>query len=842
MIEELVARVWTNPAFREQHSLINAAWLRRELKVASDGLIDERVLMQSAQAAAILSTSADPAHLKAAFSTAACAADLGRAQLPGLDGVLRIVLTRMGNFPALRTAPVVDQFGRLPTRLAVDEELRREGNRVGFGPNSLELTDFQRTLWKVLQSGDNVAISAPTSAGKSFVLQAFLRDRAHAGALTTAVYLVPSRALIAEVGDAVSAWIREEGLDQLSLVTIPLSAGTALKQPCIYVLTQERMQAILTSHPEFVADLIVCDEAQGVEDGARGVLLQNVVDQLLERRPSAQTVFAGPNIRNLQAFGTMFSLKLLREVESRAPSVVQNLILVNTRSLEAGRITVCRLADGEESALGGDDLGRALPSIRERLVRVAERFGADKPSILYANGPADAEGVAKGLRDVFGEVELTDRLRDLISLAKSAVHASYDLAPCLEHGVGFHYGRIPALVRRGIEAAFAEGDVRFLVTTSTLIQGVNFPAANLFACKPRKGSSKNLEVGEFWNLAGRAGRLGKEFQGNIFLIDYHEWAVRYADQPNETEVTSSIGRALRDDLDDILACANETDPPLETEGRMALEATFARLLSDHMSGRLGATLDRFAVSVADRNSLAAALEQARGRVTLPLPVLAASPTVSAIRQQRLAAYLLSEIRGGGAKRLEELTPRHPRDPDAFLRLAEIFKVCHRQLLSLQAPKLHSRMAAIAVRWMRGEPVPRIVDENHRRNGGADIAKSIRDTLDDIEQQIRFKYLRLTSCYLAVLAHVLRETGHQGIAERLPDLGGFLEVGAADGTMVSFIGAGISRVTARVLTDAAMDKDMDTPTAMRWLRAQDLEPLLPSPLMRDEVQLALRGAV
>src|SRR3546814_5913084 len=101
----------------------------------------------------------------------------------------------------------------------------------------------------------------------------------------------------------------------------------------------------------------------------------------------------------------MFSLKLLREVESRAPSVVQNLILVNTRSLEAGKITVGRLADGEASPLGGDDLRRPLPSIRERLVRVAERFGADKPSILYANGPADGEGVAQGLKDVFGEVE-----------------------------------------------------------------------------------------------------------------------------------------------------------------------------------------------------------------------------------------------------------------------------------------------------------------------------------------------------------------------------------------------------------------------------------------------------
>jgi hypothetical protein len=645
--------------------------------------------------------------------------------------------------------------------------------------------------------------------------------------------------LIGQVGDTIAGWKREDSIEQLSLVTIPISADVPLREPAIYVVTQERMQAIIGSHPEFKADLIICDEAQGVEDGARGVLLQNVVDRLLTRNPDAQIVFAGPNIRNLQAFGAMFNIKLLQEVESRAPSVVQNLILVNTRSLEAGKVTIERMSSGAHTSVGSADLQRPLPSIKERLVRVAERFGRDKPSILYANGPADAEGVASGLKDVFGEARLAESVQDLINLSKSAVHSKYDLAPCLQHGIGFHYGRIPALVRRGIETAFAEGHIRYLVTTSTLIQGVNFPAANLFVCKPKKGSNTSLETGEFWNLAGRAGRLGKEFQGNIFLIDYQDWDIKYVDQPNEIEVCSAVGRALHDNLQDIIAIANDANPPLETDARVSLEAAFARLFSDHMSGKLTDTLNRYDIPDADRRPLVAALEAAKDLVQLPLSVIEESPTVSAIRQQRLANYLASEIKGGGVKRLEELTPRHPRDDDAFLRLSEVFKVCHRQLLSLQAPKLHSRMAAIAVRWMRGDPVPQIVDENHRRSGGSDFAKIIRDTLKDIEQEIRFKYLRLSACYLVVLAHVLRTTGFENVASRLPNLPSYLEVGAADQTMVSFIGLGISRVTARELTDSAMDKNMDTPATINWLRGQNLEALLPSLLMREEVERALR---
>lgn len=838
MIDRLADRVWENPTFHNQRAALSTAWLQRELGLSGTTQPTNVEFIQAVQAATILAGSEQPERRRAAFAIAACAADLARDRLPGLDGALRIVLARMGNFPAIETSPVVESFGRLPIQVALSEELRREANTVFLGRLPLELTDFQRQLWSVLEAGENVAISAPTSAGKSFVLQAFLRSRARAGTLSAGCYLVPSRALIAQVSDAIADWRRQDELRDLALVTVPLPAEAVLRTPAIYVLTQERMQAILTSHPEFVADVIICDEAQSVEDGARGVLLQNVIDELLTRAPHAQTVFAGPNIRNLAAFGSIFDIKLLREVESRSPSVVQNLILVNTRSLQTGRLALERYADGIGTDLGETGVERPLPSIKERLVRVAEKFGQSKPSIVYANGPADAEGVAKGLADVFEPKEPTKRVQELIALSKSAVHNQYDLAACLERGVGFHYGRIPAIVRRGIEAAFAEGEIQYLVTTSTLIQGVNFPAANLFVCKPRKGNNLQLEPAEFWNLAGRAGRLGKEFQGNIFLIDYQDWDVKHADHGSDLDVRSSIKRTLEADLSGVAACALETDPPLETEKRLSLESTFARLLSDRMNGRLERTLDRCNILGQDRADLTRALDSARKHVSLPPDVIAASPTVSALRQQRLADYLGSEIRGGGARRIAELMPRHPRDEDAYVPLSEVFKVCHRKLLSLDAPRLHLRMAAIALKWMRGDPIPEIIDENHRRSKGTNLASSIRETLKDIEQEIRFKYLRLTTCYNAVFSHVLIESGNKHLVTSIPNLPSYLEVGAADPTMVSFVGLGISRVTARTLTESAMDKDMDQGRALAWLREQNLETLIPIGIMRAEAERAL----
>jgi hypothetical protein len=842
VIDQLADRIWARSEFQRHFADLSTAWLQKELGVKPTVLMTDANLVRTVQAATILAASRDPERRRVAYTIAACAADLSRGDLPGLDGALRIVLTRMGNFPALHTSQSVRGFARLPTPIALSEEVRRAGNRVDLHEMSLDLTDFQRALWEILIRGENVALSAPTSAGKSFVLQAYLRKIAREGKLNSACYIVPSRALIAQVSDAITEWRRADKLRHISLVNVPLAAETPLVTPTIYVLTQERLQATMSAHPEFVVDIIICDEAQSVEDDARGILLQNVIDSLLRKNPRAQMIFAGPNIRNLSVFREIFNLKLLRELQDRSPSVVQNLVLVNTRSLIKGQLTLERFTSGENGAIGNVDIGRSLPSTKERLVRVAEKFGQAKPSIVYANGPAAAENVALGLSDVFSDVVPSERLLQLIAFVKMAVHDHYDLAACLRHRVGFHYGRIPTLVRRGVEAAFADGEIRYLVTTSTLIQGVNFPAANLFICKPQKGNKLPLEPSEFWNLAGRAGRLGREFQGNIFLIDYPEWDTKPANEGNEIELQSALTRTLARDLDAVENCAREPNPPREAPGQSNVEATFARLLTDHITGRLSKTLERCAVSIDNQTRLVAALDIARARISLPADVINMSPTVSALRQQRLADYLVSEIKGGGTKRLEELIPRHPRDSEAYRVLSEVFRVCHEQILTLSAPKLHLRMAAIALKWMRGDPLPEIIDENHRRLPDAKLATSIRGTLKDIEEEVRFKYLRLTICYLAVLTHVLKTADKAVYLPSLPALPSYLEVGASDPTMVSFVGLGVSRVTARVLTEQAMDKEMDQARALQWLKTQNLSSIVGSEIMRADIERALANAL
>jgi replicative superfamily II helicase len=181
------------------------------------------------------------------------------------------------------------------SRHDVPELCRKCAALCNRGRGRLVFTDFQYDLWSKLSAKDRIALSAPTSAGKSFVLQNYLVSVFSESKLRTIVYIVPTRALITQVALDLGEFFQKAGTKTMpDIVTVPPDSDTTLPEQAIYVMTQERVQLTLASHPEFSAAIVVVDEAQSISDGARGVLLQWVLDDLLARNIKAQILFASP--------------------------------------------------------------------------------------------------------------------------------------------------------------------------------------------------------------------------------------------------------------------------------------------------------------------------------------------------------------------------------------------------------------------------------------------------------------------------------------------------------------------------------------------------------------------
>jgi hypothetical protein len=840
MIQELSDKVWANAGFHQATRRIELAWLRKDLGLAEGAEVSSDDAVKLIRAAAILACSSDQQHRRAAFRAATCAYELqGAATIP-MDQALRVVLARLGNFASFATRSEIEKAqASLPLALASEEIVSADGREIIVNQKTIHLTDFQHDLWKGLVAKKRIALAAPTSAGKSFVLQNYLSSLFGSDREQSVVYLVPTRALIAQVAEDLALQFQGFEGDVPDIVTIPLEAETKLPKRAIYVMTQERTQVALTSHPDFRADVVVVDEAHSIADGARGVLLQWVVDDLIYRNPTIQILFASPSIRNLEVFGQLFGLPNVVKFASVEPTVAQNFLIVKIDSATKGRIIINTTGDGTADPVEvvNLQLDHTIAGRVEKLVHISARLGLGHSNIVYANGAAEAEKIAIQLADLFSHREPTEEQLALAELAKEAVHPNYVLVECVKRGIAFHYSNIPTQLRRAVEAAVSAGYLDYLVCTSTLLQGVNLPAKNIFMFAPEKGQSNPLESTDFWNLSGRAGRLRREFQGNIFLIDYAKWKKQPLDGPKDSIVVPAIESSVREREQQLVTVITDQVATLRRD-QPDLETAFGRLYSDHKRGTLATTLGRIGIAedAPEAKALTDALSTAEAMVTIPAEILRRTPNISAHKQQRLFEHLQAQI-SRGVDAAKTLIPSHPRESEAFQSYADILERCHELILGIDTSKnLHRFHALLALKWMRGVPLPRIIDEQIARPKAKPPQTTIRETLNLIETDIRFQAVRLFGCYHALLVYSLDSAGMMDLVSSIPSVPLYLEVGASDKTMISFIALGLSRVTAMKLNDISARKDLDVPAALQWLRGRAPENLGLSPLLLSEVKL------
>lgn len=150
---------------------------------------------------------------------------------------------------------------------------------------------------------------------------------------------------------------------------------------------------------------------------------------------------------------------------------------------------------------------------------ILNTFSNGRQSIVYCNT------IEKTILTAFEFAKTLEEVRDenidkLIDIINEKVHEQYYLRYCLKKGIAYHFGGIPEEIKIKVEELYKLGVIKTIFCTSTLLEGVNLPAKNIFILSEKIGLSNMNEV-DFWNLAGRAGRLSKDLAGNIFCVNLY---------------------------------------------------------------------------------------------------------------------------------------------------------------------------------------------------------------------------------------------------------------------------------------------------------------------------------
>ncbi|HLG69603.1 MAG TPA: DEAD/DEAH box helicase [Chloroflexota bacterium] len=95
------------------------------------------------------------------------------------------------------------------------------------------------------------------------------------------------------------------------------------------------------------------------------------------------------------------------------------------------------------------------------------------------------------------------------------------LTGCLRAGVAFHHAGVLPELKELVEELFGRGLIRVLFATETFALGVNMPARTVVLARITKFDGeqhRQLTAREFHQMAGRAGRRGKDVLGHVVIV------------------------------------------------------------------------------------------------------------------------------------------------------------------------------------------------------------------------------------------------------------------------------------------------------------------------------------
>lgn len=396
-------------------------------------------------------------------------------------------------------APVLSAIERLDsvdflTPLAADIMAANRANFVFDADETQTVrTKGQLRLRQFADQADFSVVVAPTSYGKSEIMREQInRAKDHSTAI-----VVPTKSLIAQTQSALikDARIRDA---QLRIITHPELYRP--NQNFIAVMTQERLFRLFREQPDLAFHQILIDEAHNLLDNDnRAERATEVLLTALHRNPNTRVLLFTPFMaqpEDLQPIGTqrqLTSTKIQEYVKVERyyySELSSGRLYLHDQFLKTGFEVRTDISDSDTSAV----------------VQLARQ-----KNLVYLNRPRDAESLASDLASALPAVsnEIINNVRKAI---EDLVHPDYELVNTLEKGVVFHHGGMPEAVRLYVEHIFGRPgtEPRFMVSTSTLLEGVNTPADTLFILDPRKGR-RHLSASQFRNLAGRIARFSEVF-------------------------------------------------------------------------------------------------------------------------------------------------------------------------------------------------------------------------------------------------------------------------------------------------------------------------------------------
>lgn len=387
------------------------------------------------------------------------------------------IIEAVGFYPYLEKNPQTMKMQCL------SDEVRQKTFLSDYLPSTY-LHREQKKLSKYLMSGKNVIASAPTSFGKSLLIEELVASQNY----RNIVIIQPTLALLDETR------IKLKKYNAAYKIIVRTSQPPTDEKGNLFLLTAERvMEYELLPH----IDLLVIDEfyklsLKRVDE--RADTLNNAFLKIVGKLKS-KFYLLGPNIDGITpGFAEKYDAEFYKS----------NYSLVDCNVID--------LSDRFDFSLSSRSLdNKKLPVLYELLDKLE-----NEQTLIYCSTPARARRFAKGyFEHLYKRRKKPDVQLPLIEWINKNISSNWSLAKELSYGVAIHDGSLQKHIGASIIKYFNDGLLRCIFCTSTIIEGVNTSAKNVVLFDGQKGG-KPIDFFDYSNIKGRSGRLMEHYVGTIY--------------------------------------------------------------------------------------------------------------------------------------------------------------------------------------------------------------------------------------------------------------------------------------------------------------------------------------
>ncbi|MED1603545.1 helicase-related protein, partial [Alkalihalophilus marmarensis] len=413
-----------------------------------------------------------------------------------------------------------------------------------------------------------------------------------------------------------------------------------------------------------------------------------------------------------------------------------------------------------------------------------------------------------------------NELESLINIVQETMHEEYYLVDCLKKGIAYHFGGLPQRIREKIELLFQRKVIKNIFCTSTLLEGVNLPAKNIFILSNAIGSKKLSKI-DFWNLAGRAGRLTEDLSGNIICLRIIDKRNRWHNPDRDLQVikertveeVSSVLMTNRGRFYLNIGQSIKSEPftrKAVTENEKRMLDSYGNILAYHALSKTDSILrSKFINSNNDAKEIINYLEKIN---IVPEKILSQSSTIKLIYQNKVLSSSMNLTNIAGKTGYQECL-------DLLNTLYDLYN-WEKEESGGRNPLAKNRSvleyyAVLMNSWINSQPLNVIIknaiyyfDKKYKKisinnkepvlfdkNNRIHINQVVNNVVSDIENVLRFKIKVYVKNYIDLL-NVRYQKNEEAI--NTPNWDKYLEYGTTDLTIIELQNLGFQRHIANFL--------------------------------------------